>query len=493
MIEFGRLVTDFGGADRALAAAVEVDGKIVVGGVSDGGFALARYDRNGHLDLDFDEDGLVTNDFQDVIKAMVFQGDGRVVAAGRTVGADFAVARYNSDGGFDAGFGEGGQVTTDFGAFDEANGVAVQPDGKTLAAGATGAEDFALARYNPDGSLDTSFDDDGLVTTDFGGNQDVAFTVAIQPDGKVVAAGSSSPDVFTQHFALVRYNPDGSLDTSFGGDGLVVTDVGFARVRALAFQTDGKILAAGDGSSGSVLVRYNPDGSLDTSFDGDGLVTVESIIIAAAVQSDGRIVVGGGAGDFVLARYNPDGSLDTSFDGDGLVATDIDGRTEAVNAIVIQPDQRMLAIGSAGNTLFPEDSDFALARYMNDAGESCDPKFWRKKKYEVFWSHTGISQSDSFNETFSVEVFEPDATLIEALSGKGMPTDDFVGNKHVGMMAEHGTAALLNAGHPEVAYNFEAENVMLLVQAGIGELETFDDSVMLELLTITNNGECLLE
>jgi uncharacterized delta-60 repeat protein len=213
-------------------------------------------------------------------------------------------------GELDTSFDDDGMVTTDFGGLDEALGVAIQADGKIVAAGrGTAVGDFALARYNRDGSLDTSFDGDGKVTTDFGSPFDVALGVAIQPDGRIVAAGTAAGD----DFALARYNRDGTLDTSFDGDGKVTTDFGAmdAALGAPAIQPDGKIVAAGYTTAGGdfALARYNRDGSLDTSFDGDGKVTTDfgspfDVAAGVAMQPNGRIVAAGGdGGDFALARY----------------------------------------------------------------------------------------------------------------------------------------------------------------------------------------------
>ena len=178
---------------------------------------------------------------------------------------DFALARYNADGTLDTSFSGDGRQTTDFGGFDPATGVALQGDGKIVAVGGAGgdefvADDFALARYNPDGSLDTSFSGDGKQTTDFGGS-DQANGVVLQGDGKIVAVGHSVA-VAGADFALARYNPNGSLDTSFSGDGRQTTDFGgFDLANGVALQGDGKIVAVGvgrgtDRTSDLALARY---------------------------------------------------------------------------------------------------------------------------------------------------------------------------------------------------------------------------------------------
>src|SRR6266568_281258 len=229
----------------------------------------------GDLDATFCTGGKVTTDFagdSDHARAVAIQTDGKIVAAGKATnsrrgGEDFALARYNPNGTLDTTFGTGGKVTTDFaGDADQAFALVLQTDGKIVAAGeATSSrrgEDFALARYNPNGTLDTTFGVGGKVTTDFAGNTDRAFGVALQTDGRIVAAGEATAGYRGEDFALARYNSNGTLDTTFGTGGKVITD--FAgdtdRAFALALQTDGQIVAAGEAKTQTkedfALARY---------------------------------------------------------------------------------------------------------------------------------------------------------------------------------------------------------------------------------------------
>ncbi len=287
------------------------------------------------------------------------------------------------DGSLDPTFDNDGSLTTDFGTTnDQAFAVAVQPDGKIVVAGRAfigGTTDFALARYNPDGSLDTSFDTDGKVTTDFLANNDIAQAVALQPDGKIVVAGFARVPGNRDNFALARYNPNGSLDTSFETDGKVIPTFGSSdeEAFAVAVQADGKIVAAGiDSNADFALVRLNQDGTLDTSFDTDGKVMTAfgsggGEARAIALQADGKIVVAGFTAlniiDFALARYNPNGSLDTSFDIDGKVTYN-SGATDLPYGVAVQPDGKIVVAGTVQIQIgFFEDftRDFQLIRYGN--------------------------------------------------------------------------------------------------------------------------------
>src|SRR5437879_8498063 len=221
----------------------------------------------------------------DGASALVLQPDGKLVAAGHAYNTSnansFALVRYNGDGSLDGAFGTGGKVITAIGIGSAGSALVLQPDGKLVAAGYTyngTSTAFALVRYNASGSLDTSFGTGGKVTTPIGSIDDEAFALVLQPDGKIVAAGYTSV-ANSIAFALVRYNANGSLDASFGTGGKVTTPIGSVddEVFALVPQPDGKLVAAGCTSNATntafALVRYNANGSLDTSFGREGRVT----------------------------------------------------------------------------------------------------------------------------------------------------------------------------------------------------------------------------
>ncbi|MET8752318.1 calcium-binding protein [Streptomyces sp. NPDC004667] len=391
----GRVTTAFPGFAEGHDVARQADGKLVVAGLSEGGFALARYDTDGTLDTTFDGDGRVTSDFgggAHVANAVAVQpSDGKIVVAGTTeVPGEgggccfFSVARYNTDGSPDGGFGDGGLVRVDeFGGSADGADVAVQPDGRIIAAGKGAGGGFALVRLTSGGSLDPSLGGDGAVVAGFtpASPQDAGGTargMALQPDGKVLVVGYVGSTAFD--IGVARYNTNGTLDTTFSGDGMVTADFGGTEFgNAVAVQPDGKVVAAGDGGAGVALLRYNADGSADTGFGTGGRRSVAfpgdgGGASALALQPNGKIVIAGQAddpgsseaNDFGLARFNPNGTVDTGFGGDGFVVTGF-GDFDAARGVLVQPDGKIVAAGHTAG------SAFALARYEGGDGTPPPP------------------------------------------------------------------------------------------------------------------------
>ena len=389
----GRVLTSFVFNDEGFQV-IQVDGKILVAGVTSFGihadFALARYHGDGTLDTTFDRDGKVMTAIgqtTDCATCLTAQSDGKIIAAGySTIGGhyDFSLVRYHGDGALDTTFGDDGKVTTNVGDAkntrneDVAYGVALQQDGKIVVAGYShngNNYDFALARYHTDGSLDTTFDGDGKVTTDFGSGNDVATDIVIQDDGKILVTGGV--DVAgNAEFAVACYNPDGSLDTTFDGDGKAITPVGGARddANCMVVQPDGKIVVAGVadnvGNTDVVLVRYHRDGSLDTTFDRDGILTTDfgasnDTARSIAIQGDGKIVIAGYSQlgpkvQVAIARYHNDGTLDDTFDGDGRMTSAFGLTRDFVKGVTVQSDGMVVVTGYSYNGSV---CDLALARY----------------------------------------------------------------------------------------------------------------------------------
>lgn len=250
--------------------AVQTDGKIVVAGRGNNNFAVVRYNSDGSPDTNFGVGGVAITDFgaNDEAHALTIQSDGKIVVVGtaQVSGANFSfgLVRYNSDGSIDMTFGSGGKVVTGFTGFAaEALAGTIQNDGKIVAAGYAdflSGRDFGLARFDTGGTLDTSFGTGAEVTTDFFGLFDMAFAIAIQSNGKIIAAGFAvNPNTTNRDFALTRYNSHGSLDTGFGVGGKITTDFGggFDEAHAVAVQQDGQIVVAGSGNGSFALARYD--------------------------------------------------------------------------------------------------------------------------------------------------------------------------------------------------------------------------------------------
>jgi len=382
----GKVLTDFGGADDIEDVAVQSDGKIVAVGTqnqtSSASQFLARYDNDGALDVSFGAGGKVTTEFE-AAYAVALQDDGKIVAAGSAGSGpshvDFALARYNADGSLDPTFGDGGKVVTDFNStIDVARGLVIQPDGKIVVAGSTrpfgpydkNPPDFALARYNPNGSLDTTLGGDGKVSTGFNsGWADNGYGIALATGGKIVVAGWGLPDGAGGPGVIdvARYNADGSPDASFDGDGRVVSAPGTDNgAFAVVTQPDGRVIVAGFVDPGLALVRYTARGSLDSSFGlGDGVAYARGVAYDLVRQPDGKLVaVGAFRSEFAVARFTSSGALDRSFYG-GEISTDF-GAVDTAQAVALQSNGRIVAGGSSAQITngFTTAEDSALARYL---------------------------------------------------------------------------------------------------------------------------------
>ncbi|MEO6456088.1 MAG: T9SS type A sorting domain-containing protein, partial [Ginsengibacter sp.] len=392
----GELSTDFTSSDAyAGSVAIQSDDKIVVAGyeytyLPDATlqrFALTRYNTNGTPDSSFDEDGKLEGDYKSGstrFNSTAVQTDGKIVTAGVTwngTNYDFAVARFNTDGSPDNTFSDDGKQITDLGGDDEAVSLVIQADGKIVVAGsivaANSNSQFAAARYNTDGSPDNTFSGDGKLTAAIGFS-DVGESVALQSDGKIVIAGFTFTDsnYDSAYFAITRFNTNGTPDNTFSGDGIQLTDFGSFKsfASSVAIQTNGKIVAAGrsylNGVNNFALARYNTDGTPDNTFSGDGKQNNTFgpggyYITSMAIQTDGKIVAGGfsettsgNSSSFAVARYNTNGEPDNTFSDDGFQSTYTGahfnfGRSLAINT------NGAIAIGGT-------DDDFTVVLYKSD-------------------------------------------------------------------------------------------------------------------------------
>jgi uncharacterized delta-60 repeat protein len=290
--------------------------------------------------------------------------------------------------GLDKGFAGTGKLTRSLTpGFDFSTATAVQSDGKILVTGYatfTGNTNMILLRYLENGLMDVSFGDSGTVIGDFG-KAEMAFTLLVQPDGKILLGGQGNPGS-NNDYALVRYKTNGRLDSSFGVNGYVTAAVGNYDdiIQAITLQKDGRIVVAG--YSGAYpnydfsLMRFEANGKIDSSFSSDGRLIMPigsamDIATGVRIQSNGKIVVcgrsvRGGAYDFAVIRLMPDGLPDFDFASSGVALTAIGGADDGASAMLIQPDHKIL-VGGYGNT--GSFNDFALVRY--DTSGFPDPSF----------------------------------------------------------------------------------------------------------------------
>ena len=360
----GALDPSFGAGGKVIAngapltdVALQPDGRIVTVGTANGNFFIARLNPDGNLDTTFDTEGLVAIDFGGTDRAIgvAIQPDGKIVIVGSTTnGTNIAVARLTTTGALDTTFDGDGRTTIDLGGTETANDVAIQSDGKIVIAGTNGP-DFAAIRLNANGSLDGTFDGDGKKTIDLTGPADAANALAIQPNGKIVLAGTNGTN-----FAMVRLNgADGSMDNTFDSDGKFAFDMGGTDIaRSVAIQSNGSIVIVGSNGSDMAIARLLPNGAFDTGFSGDGKQTVNlsgaDDARAVQIQSDGRILVvgdtGNNASDTAIVRLTASGALDTTFKGTGKDSFDVSGSSflDLGMAAALTPQGRLVIVGQGG-------------------------------------------------------------------------------------------------------------------------------------------------
>jgi uncharacterized delta-60 repeat protein len=358
----GAVTLDF----MATSMGLQPDGQIVIAGFKPGlssDLIVARYNSNGSRDLAFGIQGIAQTGIigNGETIPMAVQRDGKIVVAGsmRNISNrqfSSVLVRLNPDGFFDPTFGSDGKsILESMGTSGRASAIAIQPDGKIIVAG-TITGDFAVARYNRDGSVDTSFGIQGKATTDFSGGDETANALALASDGKIVLAGATNRSGSIGP-AIARYNADGSPDSTFGIGGKVLPPPDYwpSAAYAIAVQPDKKIVVAGGGvfvESGIRLMRLNPDGSMDATFRAPPPPTTPDAK-SLALQSDGKIIIGTNpyVGYVSVARYNTDGSIDTTFGTAGGVLGD-----EGANAVAIQSDGKIVAVARR------------MARFENPSG-----------------------------------------------------------------------------------------------------------------------------
>jgi uncharacterized delta-60 repeat protein len=338
---------------------------------------------SGDLDPTYGSGGKVTTNFfdSDFIRDAAVQLDGKIVVVGtlQNPASQPIIARYRLNGSLDPSFGLNGKVILSL-VFTPYS-VVIQPNGKIVAGGWLDGS-FGLIRLNPEGSLDSTFGSGGVATIRFlpGATDDRIHDIALQPDGRIVAAGELDSGKW---FALARFNGDGSPDATFGDGARVRPGMGpgFERANAVTIQTDLKIVAFGVVANGSTnldfaMARFKPSGQLDETFGNGGRVFTDfdnglDTAASGVLQPDGKIVTGGYTNQilemgveksqFALARYDINGNPDSNFDSDGKVITAFFGNV-GLSSLVLQPDGQIVAAGSG----FANPSggrDFILTRY----------------------------------------------------------------------------------------------------------------------------------
>ena len=381
------------GMSQIWGMGIDSNKNIVAGGFAWNGkdldFAVARYKPNGVLDSTFGVNGMVitaVGDSNDLSFALVVQPDNKIVLGGFSYvankGYDFAAVRYTTNGLVDSTFGVNGIALAAPGAGDDkAFCMALQNDWSIVMGGASfngTTNEFAVVRFKTNGALDASYGHNGIVTTQMGTGDATSYGMTMQSDWSIVLGGSALGAGGTNAFALARIDSTGKLDNSFGDGGKVLTTFNSADAGAyaVALQPDGKILATGYENNGQfndfAISRYNINGSPDTSFNHTGMATTglgDSVnaMYAIAVQPDGKIVsagsvYNGATQNSALTRYKPDGTLDEDFGGNGKVVTPLSDNTNIDYAVAIQSDGKILVSGYNTDST---QNNFALARYIS--------------------------------------------------------------------------------------------------------------------------------
>ena len=375
----GQVVTSFtSGDDNAYALEIQSDGKMVVAGCTStgsGDFAVARYNIDGSLDSSFGQSGIAStaiNSRRECAYALEIQSDGKILAGGGTynfdTGTDFAVVRYNVDGSLDSSFGQSGIVTADWsGGGESVADLLLLASGKILVGGSRFwsccGYDFMYAQYLANGAIDTSLTSHGYNSEQFvsgTGNDELARLLS-DSNGRIIAVGESVSRV-----AIAKYQSDNkSLDGTFGTAGKVVTDIGEnIDVNDAEIQPDGKIVVIGtvalSPGSKTMVLRYNPNGTIDQSFGTNGRVTLQfgsnsdrpggwyTSGQALAIQSDGQILIGGSdSGNAMVARLTSEGLLDVSLGGTGMISKAVGLGESRVSELSLTSGGQIVGVGSA--------------------------------------------------------------------------------------------------------------------------------------------------
>jgi len=402
---------------------IQPDGKIVLGGWTItsgnlGSFAAMRLNTNGTLDTSFDSDGYAITTVANFNRGdtLLTQPDGKILLGGERYfgdsNDDFTILRYNTNGTLDNTFDGNGVAAPVVSGFSDEHcyDMALQPDGKIVMVGTTAADDnaqtnLAIMRLNTNGSLDTTFNGTGILIVTFQNVNESANAVVIQNDGKIVIGGFLN-NTFKNDFLLMRFNPNGFPDTTFGSSGITITSVSSANnsINTMALQSDGKILAGGSG----YIARYTADGILDNTFGNNGTRSAPHNVSKILVRGSDKFLVSGTlGGNVAVSRYNANGAIDTSFNNTGTATANVPNNSCAGRSLAVQNDNKIV-IG--GDCTISNNTRFAVFRlqeatakgYLDFDGDSkTDIGIFRPSAGE-WWlnrSSTGVTVAAQFGQS----------------------------------------------------------------------------------------------
>ena len=376
----------FGQTDDELRdIVIQNDGKIIaVGVIQDNAAykgAIVRFNTDGSIDKSFGNDGKVIKSINGnqitSFGSVKLLSDGEIIVGGYTAhssggGEDSMLMRFDNNGTLDKSFGNAGVIIEDIGKgySDTISDIAIQTDGKIVTAeygvASGGKCNFALARYDVNGTLDTSFGIQGIVITTFPEQKYCSESVAIQMDEKIIVSGGDWED--GTEFVLVRYDSNGSIDENFGDKGKIVSELGYGYgdARALKIQSDGRIVVAG-GTLYDTLMRFDRDGKPDPAFGEGGMVKtqIQGYVRGLDIQKNGKIVAVGGSSNFIVVRLDTNGSFDNLFGIKGVVSTNVGGNHDKAFSVSLQSDGKIV-VGGFNFDFAANDIDFVLVRYIGD-------------------------------------------------------------------------------------------------------------------------------
>jgi uncharacterized delta-60 repeat protein len=455
-------------------AALQADGKIVVAGTTNGvsDFMLARYNTDGSLDPSFGNGGITITDIgstNDYLNAIVITTDNKIIVGGSTLvngQGQFVLAKYTAAGIPDNAFGNHGIITTSFDFSSSISSLALQADDKIVATGSVYTNDggdFALARYNADGSPDLSFNSAGKTISNFG-FLDVPSSVVVNSNGKIYVGGSSADISGFLHFRIARYDEGGSLDPSFnGGTGSIFPGFGdsYDNLTSIRLDSDGKIVAAGYTnlsmtSNDIEVIRVNSDGTIDNNFgtSGNGLVTAdiasgEDQCNFLVIQADGKILTGGSNAiftntvtfTFTCFRFNTDGSADVTFDNAGSLNDFVPLSNSSYGPVFRQADGKLLAV----NFVNDGTNNRPFLKRLNANG-TLDSSYGQNGQQEInsavgvmYFQPDGkllaLAYFPQDNNDIALLRYDLDGTLDQTFGNGGMVTSDFGGNESASVAA----------------------------------------------------------